>query len=81
MGKEAKQEVWVCGVAYAPAWHVRKVNKQRENERRIIFVPHRVERRGCGHGVVCKLFRGCTGSCHCYHELFTRKTSKREKYM
>jgi hypothetical protein len=28
-GKKKKNEVWVCGVAYAPAFHVRKFNKEK----------------------------------------------------
>ncbi len=31
-GKKKKNEVWVCGVAYAPAFHVRKFNKEKMRE-------------------------------------------------
>ena len=28
-GKKKKNEVWICGVAYAPAFHVRKFNREK----------------------------------------------------
>ena len=31
-GKKQKEEVWVCGVAFAPAFHVRKLNKAKMRE-------------------------------------------------
>jgi hypothetical protein len=31
-GKKKKEEVWVCGVAYAPALHARKFNKNKMRE-------------------------------------------------
>ena len=60
-GAKQKKEVWVRGVAHAPALHVRKLNREKMREGYLFHTECRVERRGRGHGVVWGRFRGCAG--------------------